>query len=108
MPESPAPSVEHLPPAVVVRVLASELRKPEVDAICAEVDAARVSAPVAPFVIDMARVTFAGSMALGVLVGLSKEFRTRQQPLVLTNLGGTPASRSRSAGSTACWRSCRT
>ena len=86
MSESPVASVEHLPPAVVVHVQASELRKGEVDAVCAAVDKARVAAPSSPFILDMARVTFAGSLALGVLVGLSQEFRSRQQPLIFVNL----------------------
>ena len=84
--ESSVTSVEHLPPAVVVHVLAGELRKNEVDAICAAVDKERVAAPSSPFIIDMARVTFAGSVALGVLVGLSQEFRTRGQLLFFVNL----------------------
>jgi hypothetical protein len=37
MSESPIASVEQLPQAVVVRVLAAELRKGEVDAVCAAV-----------------------------------------------------------------------
>ena len=86
MPASPVTAVEHLPPAVVVHVLAGELRKAEVDALCAAVDDARVAAPALPFVLDMARVTFAGSLALGVLVGLSQEFRSRQQRLVFVSL----------------------
>ena len=82
MSEMPVPSVEHLPQAVVVHVQTNELRKAEVDAICSAIDGARATAPSLPFVLDMARVTFAGSLALGVLVGLSQEFRSRQQPLV--------------------------
>ena len=86
MSESGVASVEHLPPAGVVHVLADELRKSEVDAVCAAVDGARAGAPSSPFILDMARVTFAGSHALGVLVGLSQEFRSRQQPLIFVNL----------------------
>ena len=80
-------SVEHLPPAVGVHELADEIRKPEVDAVCAAVDAARAAgASASPFVIDMARVTFAGSLAFGVLVGLTKEFVGRGQRLIFVNL----------------------
>ena len=86
MSEIPVPSVEQLPQAVVVHVQSTELRKPEVDAICSAIDGARATAASLPFVLDMARVTFAGSMALGVLVGLSQEFRSRQQPLIFVNL----------------------
>jgi anti-anti-sigma factor len=87
MPESPMTDVEHLPQAVVVHVLATELRKPEIDAVCAAIDAARGAAPAStPFILDMARVTFAGSLALGVLAGLSQEFRAREQRLVIVKL----------------------
>ena len=83
-------STEHVPPAVVIHVHAAELRKPQVDAVCAAVDAARAaddgSSSASPFVIDLARVTFAGSVALGVLMGLTKEFLTRKQRLIFVNL----------------------
>src|SRR4051794_16809204 len=82
MAESPVASVEHLPLAVVLHVTAHELRKSEVDALCSDVDNARITAPALPFVLDMSRVTFANSMALGVLVGLNQEFRTRGQSLI--------------------------
>ena len=100
MPESPVTSVEHLPQAVVVHVLATELRKSEVDALCAAIDNARVVAPSLPFILDMARVTFAGSVALGVLVGLSQEFRSRERRLIFVNLQTNVRNRSRSAAST--------
>jgi anti-anti-sigma factor len=82
MAESPVAAVEHLPQAVVVHVPDRELRKDEVDALCNEVDKARVVAATLPFILDMARVNFANSLALGVLVGLNQEFRTRGQPLI--------------------------
>jgi anti-anti-sigma factor len=86
MAESSFTSVEHLPAAVVVHVLPDSLRKSEVDGICAGVDQARVTAPELPFVIDMANVRFIGSMAIGVLVGLNKEFVNRGQRLIFVNL----------------------
>jgi anti-anti-sigma factor len=86
MPESPVASVEHLPSAVVIHVLAREMRKSEVDGLCAAVDQARVAAPSLPFILDMAGVDFAGSLALGVLVGLNQEFRTRGQRLIFVSL----------------------
>ena len=83
-------SVEHVPPAVVIHVLARELRKAEVDAICTALDTARAandsSAAASPFVIDLARVTFAGSFALGVFMGLTKEFLARKQRLIFVNI----------------------
>jgi anti-anti-sigma factor len=82
-------SVEHLPQAVVVHVLPASLGKVEVDGICDGVDAARVTAPALPFIIDMAKVGYAGSLALGVLVGLTKEFQNRRQRLIFVNLQPT-------------------
>src|SRR5688500_4631 len=86
MPESPVASVERLPQAVVVHVMAEELRKDQVDAGCAAIDAALRAAPSLPFILDMGHVTFAGSLALGMLAGLSQEFRTRNQPLIFVSL----------------------
>jgi anti-anti-sigma factor len=86
MAQSSFTSVEHLPAAVVVRVLPSTLGKGEVDGVCAGVDQARVTAPELPYVIDMANVRFLGSLAIGVLVGLNKEFVNRRQRLIFVNL----------------------
>jgi anti-anti-sigma factor len=79
-------SVEHLPHAVVLRALPDSLGKSEMDGICRDVDAARAVAPHLPFVIDMGKVGYAGSLAFGVLVGLHKEFVNRGQRLILVNL----------------------
>jgi len=86
MAESPVTSVEHLPQAVVVHVLVRELRKNEVDGVCSGVDEARAAAPSLPYILDLKNVTFAGSLALGVLVGLNQEFRNRNQRLIFVNL----------------------
>jgi len=86
-PESPVASVERLSSAVVVHVLPRELRKSEVDALCGEVDKAQAAAPPSlPFILDMASVRFVGSLAMGVLVGLNQEFRTRGQRLIFAGL----------------------
>ena len=82
MPESPIASVETLPQAVVVHALASQLGKTEVDALCAEIDKAQANAKTIPFILDMASVSFAGSLAMGVLVGLHQEFKTRGQRMI--------------------------
>ena len=63
-------------------MLAGELRKNEVDQICAAIDAARATASTAPFVLDMAGVRFVPSLGMGVLVGLAREFRGRGQRLI--------------------------
>lgn len=86
MPESSIASVEHLAAAVVVHVLARNLGKSEVDGLCNATDDARVAAPSLPFILDMAKVDFAGSLAIGVLVGLHKEFLNRGQRLIFANL----------------------
>ena len=86
MPESSLTSVEHLPAAVVIHVLAHHLGKIEVDGLCSATDDARVTAPSPPFILDMANVDFAGSLAMGVLVGLRKEFHNRGQRLIFVSL----------------------
>jgi anti-anti-sigma factor len=90
MPDAPITSVEHLPQAVVVHVLARNLGKTEVNAICATVDQGQPVPAVEkggpPFIIDMAKVDFAGSLAMGVLVGLNQEFRNRSQRLIFVSL----------------------
>ena len=85
MAESTVVSVEHLPTAVVVHITARELRKTEVDALCADVDKALVAAPSLPFILDMSEVYFAGSLAIGTLVGLNQEFRTRGQRMIFAS-----------------------
>ena len=86
MAQSTFTSVEHLPAAVVVHVLPDSLGKAEVDGVCAGVDQARETAPQLPFVIDMANVGHIGSLAIGVLVGLNKEFVNRGQRLIFAGL----------------------
>jgi anti-anti-sigma factor len=86
MPEAPVTSVEHLPRAVMVHVLARTLYKSEVEGLCIAIDRARAAAPSLPFILDMAKVDFAGSLAMGTLVGLSQEFRTRSQRLIFASL----------------------
>jgi len=79
---SPFTSAEHLPNAVVIHVIAGELRKSEVDGLCTAIDQARTIAPKLSFILDMAKVNYAPSLALGVLVGLTKEFQNRGQRLI--------------------------
>jgi anti-anti-sigma factor len=86
MPTSPVTSAEHLPRATVVHVLAAELRNAEIDAVCTGVDDAMALAPKLPVILDMAKVSFAGSMAMGTLVGLNKEFITRGQRLIVVGV----------------------
>jgi anti-anti-sigma factor len=87
MSESSIASVEFLPTAVVVHVLKSDLvRRGDLDAICKEVDTAQSAASSLPFILDMGRVTFMGSLAMGTLVGLHKEFKARGQRLIFVGL----------------------
>src|SRR5262245_8982938 len=78
MSQTPLPviSIEHLSGAVTVHVLARELGKSEVDAICSGIDAEQPAAPLLPFILDLANVSFMGSLAMGVIMGLFKEFQT--------------------------------
>ena len=86
MPDPSVVSIERLPSAIVIHVLAAELRKSEVDAICGAVDAEQPAASTLPFILDMSKVAFMGSLAMGVLIGLNKEFLNRGQRLVFASL----------------------
>ncbi len=69
--------------------MASDLGKREVEGLCTAIDQARAAAPALSFVLDMAKVKYAPSMALGVLVGLTKEFQNRRQRLIFVALQPT-------------------
>jgi anti-anti-sigma factor len=86
MPEARVTSIEHLPAAVVVHVLVHELGKSEVDGLCSGIDEALATTKSLPFILDMAHVGFVPSLAMGVLVGLNQEFRTRSQQLIFVGL----------------------
>ena len=79
-------TVERLPSAIVFHVQPAELRKSEVDAICAAADAEQAAAPALPFILDLSKVDFMGSLAMGTLMGLNTEFRTRGQRLIFASL----------------------
>jgi anti-anti-sigma factor len=86
MSEAPVTSVESLPKAVVVHVLAPNLGSNDVNRVCNAIDQARATAPSLPFILDMANVSFVPSVGLGVLVGLNQEFRNRGQRLIFVSL----------------------
>jgi len=86
MSEASAVSVERLPSAVVIHVLSAELRKGEADAVCAAIDVEEAAAPALPFILDLSKVVFMNSMAIGTLIGLNTEFRTRGQQLIFASL----------------------
>src|SRR5215471_5915638 len=86
MAERPVASVEHRREAVVLRILSEEVRKEEVDEICGQVDEALKVAPALPFVLDMSRIRFLPSLAMGALMGLNQEFRRRGQRLIFAAL----------------------
>ena len=85
--ESDLIAVESLPQAAIVHVLARELvAQHDLDTICAAIDRAQTAAPATPFIIDMGKVAFMGSLAMGVLVGVSQEFKARGQRLMFAAL----------------------
>jgi len=86
MSEASVVSVERLPSTIIIRVLPAELRKVEVDAICGAIDTELLAAPALPFILELSRVAFMGSAAMGVLIGLNQEFRNRAQRLIFASL----------------------
>lgn len=86
MPQTPLTSVEFLPQAVVVRVLAHTLGSNDVNGVCNGIDEAMVTAPTLPYILNMANVSYVPSVGLGVLVGLNQEFRNRGQRLIFAGL----------------------
>lgn len=86
-PENPVLSIESLPQAIVAHILARELvTQRDLDAICAQIDQAQAAAPALPFILDLAKVMFMGSLAMGMLVGLNNEFKARRQRLIFAGL----------------------
>jgi anti-anti-sigma factor len=80
-------TIEAMPQAVVVHLLERELvAQSNLDVVCAAIDKAQASAPAKPFILDLAKVAFMGSLAMGVLAGVSNEFKKRGQRLMLAGL----------------------
>ncbi len=82
-------SIETLPQAVVVHFqdAATWWRMRSLDIICAAIDKAQqATAPAKSFIVDMAKVAFMGSLAMGVLVGVNNEFKKRGQRLIFSGL----------------------
>ena len=86
MSEASVVYVERLPAVVVIHVLPAELRKGEVDAICGAIDVEQAAALALPFVLDLSKVGFMGSLAMGVLMGVNSEFKARGQRLIFAGL----------------------
>jgi anti-anti-sigma factor len=85
---NPVTSIEHLPTAVVIHVLAKQLGSHETDVLSSDIAEARVNTPTLPFIVDMANVNYAGSMTLGALIGLNREFRKAGQRLIFVGVTG--------------------
>src|SRR5215471_5592988 len=64
----------------------AELRKGEVDGICAAVDAEQEAGGAVPFILDLSKVSFMGSHAMGVLLGLNSELKARGRRLIFAGL----------------------
>jgi anti-anti-sigma factor len=84
---NPVTSVEQLPGAVVIRVRVRQLGSQAVEALVADIARARAGdAASLPVILDLAEVEYAGSMALGALVGLSREFHRAGQRLIFVSM----------------------
>lgn len=89
MSETIAPTVETLPDAVVIKVLAHLLDEENITALRTAIEGAVSKSPSLPFVIDMAAVKFVPSLTLGVLVRIISDFKARRQRLVFAALQPT-------------------
>lgn len=86
MPDGPATQVEIQEKAVLVSVLKRTLDEPATRELVDEVLAAAANHPGKVIVLDLTKVRFAPSVALGSLVQLSKSFRLDGRRIALVGL----------------------
>lgn len=86
MSDSAVTIVERHPNVVVVHVQPETLDERNLAAVRANASAAGAESPQLPVALDMAKVGFMPSLSLGGLVQLQREFKARNQRLVLAGL----------------------
>jgi anti-anti-sigma factor len=78
--------IEQRSGCVIIHVQPQRFDHIYLEAVRAETTAAGQASPGVPVVLDLARVGVLSSMALGGLIELTRDFRTRDQRLILANL----------------------
>jgi len=86
MPDTRVTSIDRQPDLVLARVETDRLDEAHLAILRSDISSAALASPQLPVIIDMAPVGLMPSLSLGVLVQLSREFRSRQQRLILTGL----------------------
>jgi anti-sigma B factor antagonist len=86
MPESPIITVEELPEALIVHVVADNLDEDQLRQMQSAVRAAVSANPGRPCILDLTRVSFLPSMSLASLIRLHSELKGRGQRLLLAGL----------------------
>jgi anti-sigma B factor antagonist len=82
-------SVEQRPEALVLQVLAPNLDENNMNNVRAAVMKAAAQTTPLPLVVDLARVKYVPSLALGALVGLGNQVRAGGRRLILVSLQPT-------------------
>lgn len=86
MSDTPEIEVEQRECAVIVSLYVKDLDERHMRQLMADIAAAEPAAGNLPFILNLASVKFLPSMALGTLVRLSGDFRTRKQRLILAGV----------------------
>lgn len=86
MPDPKVTSIERQSSLVVVHVEVERLEENSLATVRADVSAAGAESPQLPVVLDLAKVSFMPSLSLGALVQLTRQFKARNQRLVLIGL----------------------
>lgn len=86
MPDAAVTIAEQLPGLVLVRIDVETIDERNLEGVCAGVAAAGSASPQLPVAVDFAKVKFIPSMTMAGLIQLSRQFRSRNQRLILINL----------------------
>jgi anti-anti-sigma factor len=86
MAQSPAPAtiIEQLPDAVVVHVQHSDMSEEHITAVQADITKLGTEQTL-PVILDIAKVKYIPSLALGLFVRMANSFRARQQRFILAS-----------------------
>jgi len=82
MPESPATIIEQLGDAIVVHVQYTDMSEQHLSAVQTDIATATANQNM-PLIVDMAKVKYIPSLALGLFVRLTNSFKSRDQRFIL-------------------------